>query len=148
MNLNQSSQQAARPVLISIQPQHVEKILSGEKVLEFRRMWAANPVDTLVIYSSSPEQRIVAIARISALHHESPTALWQLARIKGGGITRRQLYSYFHGKRQGYAIELSEVVKSNSGIDPKQLFATFRPPQSFNYMAVEDYAKVIDAMGL
>lgn len=146
MNLKQSLQQALRPALISIQPRYVEKILSGEKVLEFRRMWAVDTVDKLVIYSSSPKQRIVAIAQINDLHHCSPTALWQLARVKGGGVTRRELYSYFSGKPKGYALELSVELKSDSGVDPKGLFDAFRPPQSFHYLALGDYAKVVQAL--
>lgn len=145
-SLKQSLRQAARPALISIQPRYVEKILAGEKVLEFRRRWAAQPVDALVIYSSSPEQRIVAVAKVRTLHHGSPTHLWKLAQEKGGGVTRSELYSYFSDKHQGYAIELSWVLKGKSKIDPKSLFGTFRPPQSFHYMDADDYAKVFRAL--
>ena len=140
--------QADRPVLISIQPQFAEKILAGTKNLEFRRSWAAAPVDTLVIYASFPRQRIVAIARVAIVHEGSPTALWELAREKAAGISRRQLYSYFEGKDSGFAIELSSVVRTNGGIDPKSLFKNFRPPQSYHYLNTNAYAKVIRASEL
>lgn len=146
--MKRSFKQVDRPVLISIQPEFVEKILSGEKVLEFRRSWAADPVDALVIYASSPKQRIVAIARVAVVHEGSPTALWKLARYKAGGISRRQLYSYFEGKDFGYAIEISSIVRTNGSIDPKSLFHNFRAPQSFHYLGAEAYAKVIDASEL
>lgn len=147
MNLKQLLRQAVKPALISIQPRYVKKIFSGEKVLEFRRIWAAKPVDALVIYSSSPEQRIVAIACVGALHHGSPTKLWELARIKGGGVSRRELYAYFQGKRKGYAIELTGVLKAELEVDPKSLFVNFKPPQSFQYLSAEDYEKVFLAIG-
>jgi len=139
-------QPASKPALISIQPRYVEKILSGSKVLEFRRMWAAYPVDRLVIYSSSPIQRIVAVARIEDLHRSSPTALWELAKAKGGGVTRRELYEYFNGKKSGYALELSVEIKNDRGVDPKILFENFRPPQSFHYLAQEELAKIVLAL--
>jgi len=135
--------QADRPVLISIQPRFAEKILAGDKVLEFRRAWARHPVDVIAIYSSFPIQRIVGIARVKAVHQGSPTFLWELARKKGGGISRRKLYDYFHGKRQGYAIELGEVVKVNGGLDPKVLFAGFRAPQSFHYLDMNEFQRII-----
>jgi predicted transcriptional regulator len=140
--------QADRPVLISIQPAFAEKILAGRKVLEFRRSWAASPVDALVIYASSPRRKIVAIARVAVVHEGSPTALWQLAREKAAGISRRQLYSYFQGKQSGYAIELSTIVRTNGGIDPRSLFRNFRAPQSFHYLEVEAYERVIKASEL
>ena len=135
-------QQADRTVLISIQPRYAEKILTGEKVLEFRRVWGASAVDTLVIYSSSPVQRIVAIARIKEVHTGSPTFLWKLAKEKGGGVSRRQLYEYFRGKPKGFAIELDDVQLIARGIDPRAVFPEFRPPQSYYYLDQEDYGKI------
>src|SRR6185503_11939513 len=134
-----------RPVLISIRPTFAEKILAGEKILEFRRAWTSNPVDALVIYASSPRREIVAIAKVTQVHEGSPTALWGLTREKAGGISRRELYSYFRGRRSGYAIEISWVLRTNGGLNPRSLFANFRPPQSFHYLAAEAYAKVIEA---
>lgn len=132
-----------RPVLLSIQPQFAERILSGDKVLEFRRVWAASSVDAIAIYSSSPVQRIVGIARVKTVHHGSPTSLWELARQKGGGISRRQLYEYFRGKRIGYAIELEDVVEVDGGRDPKALFEGFRAPQSFQYLDASEFQRII-----
>lgn len=142
-NLNQLLQQATKPALISIKPRYVEKILTGEKMLEFRRIWAASPVDAIAIYSSSPVQRIVCIAYIKAIHHGSPTFLWELAKKKGGGVSRRQLYSYFKGKRTGFAIELEGIMKVSDELDPKSLFVNFRPPQSFHYLKLGDYKKIL-----
>lgn len=144
--LKQSLQQADRAVLISIKPRFVEKILSGEKVLEFRRVWAASAVDTLVIYSSSPVQRIVAVARVNTTHSGSPTFLWKLAKEMGGGVSRRQLYEYFRGKRNGFAIELGNVQLIAQQIDPCGIFPKFRPPQSYCYLNQDDYGKIESAI--
>lgn len=69
--------------LISIRPGFVEKILAGEKRLEFRRNWAVNPVDTLVIYSTAPIKRIVATVDVVGVTEGSPTALWGVAQERG-----------------------------------------------------------------
>ena len=132
-----------RVALISIRPVFVEKILAGEKRLEFRRSWASEPVDVLVIYSSSPTQRIVATVNVLGVTEGSPTALWGLAKKKGGGVTRQLLYDYFEGKKSGFAIEIADIFEFEQPIDPKKLFKDFIAPQSFRYLDSKDYAKIL-----
>lgn len=132
-----------RIALISIRPCFVEKILSGEKKLEFRRSWAAEPVDVLVIYSSAPTQRIVATVDIVAVTEGSPTRLWELAKEKGGGVTRQLIYDYFAGKKTGFAIEIADILEFEYPVDPKKVFKNFLAPQSFRYLDVKDYNKII-----
>ena len=129
--------------LISIRPCFVDKILSGEKRLEFRRSWAAKPVDILVIYSSSPVQRIVAAVNIVSVFEASPTALWKLSQEKGGGVTRQLIYEYFMGKKSGFALELADVLEFENPIDPKKMFKNFVAPQSFRYLDSKDYNKIL-----
>lgn len=130
--------------LISIRPHFVDKILSGEKRLEFRRSWATKPVDVLIIYSSAPIQRIVAKVNIVRVTEGSPTALWALAKEKGGGVTRQLIYDYFAGKKSGFAIEIAEVLKFEHPLDPKTMFKNFLAPQSFRYLDAKDYNKILE----
>lgn len=132
-----------RIALISIRPCFVEKILSGEKRLEFRRRWAAEPVVTLVIYSSAPTQRIVAAVNVVGVTEGSPTALWELAKERGGGVTRQLIYDYFSGNKTGFAIELADVHEFEHPVDPKKVFKNFLAPQSFRYIDAKDYSKIL-----
>lgn len=132
-----------RVALISIRPCFVEKILSGEKRLEFRRSWAAEPVDILVIYSSAPTQRIVATVNVIGVTEGSPTALWELAKVKGGGVTRQLIYDYFAGKKAGFAIEIADILEFEHPVDPKKIFKNFLAPQSFRYLDAKDYCKIL-----
>lgn len=129
--------------LISIRPCFVEKILSGEKKLEFRRRWTAEPVDVLVIYASSPTQRIVATVNIVGVTEGSPTALWALAKNKGGGVTRQLIYDYFSGKKTGFAIEIADVLEFEHPVDPKKMFKNFIAPQSFKYLDAKEYNRIL-----
>jgi predicted transcriptional regulator len=122
----------------------VEKILSGEKRLEFRRSWAVESVDVLLIYSTSPTQRIVASANIVSVTKGTPTSLWELAKEKGGGVTRQLIYDYFEGKKTGYAIEMDEIVKFKNPIDPKKILTNFFAPQSFRYLKLSDYQIILE----
>lgn len=132
-----------RVALISIRPCFVEKILSGEKRLEFRRSWAAEPVGVLVIYSSAPTKKIMAVVNVVGVTEGSPTALWELAKEKGGGVTRQLIYDYFEGKKSGFAIEIADVLEFKHPVDPKKVFKDFLAPQSFRYLDTKDYNKIL-----
>ena len=123
--------QESKTVIISLHPEHANKILSGEKKLEFRRVWANQPVNAVVIYSTLPVKKIVAIAYVKQVHIGSRNRLWTLAKAVGGGLTRRALYSYFEGKKQGYAIEFEHIRVLCPAISPELVIEKFRAPQSF-----------------
>lgn len=121
-------------VVISLHPEHANKILSGIKKLEFRRVWATKPVRAVVIYSTQPVQKIVAIGYVKQTHYGSPNKLWNIAKLIGGGLSRRSLYKYFEGKKSGYAIEFKQIVKLKEPVSPESVFSSFHPPQSFTYL--------------
>lgn len=135
--------------LISVHPVHVEKILSGEKNLEFRRVWPDRTINTLVVYATQPEQRLAAVVQVAGVVRASKTALWQVAANEGGGITRQALSDYLVGKEQGVAIRLGRRFDLGSGVLPKKVFgASFRPPQSFRYLSETEKQKVLALLGV
>lgn len=134
--------------LISVHPIHVEKIISGEKNLEFRRVWPTRTIETLVVYATHPEQRLAAIVQVTGVVRASKSALWQVAAAEGGGITRQALSDYLEGKELGVAIRLGKRVNLGSGVLPSKVFgASFRPPQSFRYLSDVEKAKVRALVG-
>src|SRR5690554_7953805 len=100
-------QQESRAVLISVHPKYVSKILAGTKRVEFRRVWAAQKVTHLVIYSTSPEMKVKATIKVNEVIKGSKTELWEIAKEYGGGLTRKELRNYFDGVSIGHAIILS-----------------------------------------
>ena len=110
---------------------------------EARRSWAAEPVDVLLIYSSTPVQKIVAAVNVVNVTEGSPTALWNLSQEKCGGVTRQLIYDYFTGRKTGFAIEIADVLEFEQPVDPKKLFKGFRAPQSFMYLDAKDYTRVV-----
>lgn len=143
MRLKGFSLMERKAILISIHPGYVEKIISGEKKLEFRRTWATQPTDVLVIYATYPIQRIVAVANVEQVIVGSRSRMWELSRDVGGGISRSKLFSYLNGKTTAVAIEMAEVTPIDGGVDPKFLFGhSFRPPQSFRYLNDDEYSKL------
>jgi predicted transcriptional regulator len=133
----------SRTALISIHPEHALKILSGEKRLEFRRVWATRPVERLLIYCTSPKKRMVAVATIKRTIEGTPSALWASAQSLGGGIGRERLFKYFRGSHTGYAVEICDVIRLGDGIEPTDVCGRgFRPPQSFRYLLQEEDTKL------
>jgi predicted transcriptional regulator len=131
-----------RSVLISIHPRFVDLILSGEKRIEFRRVWAKEPVDQLVIYATSPAQRIVAVVAVKEVKVASVSTLWSLAKEFGGGLTRKELRNYFSGRGVGYGIKLGEVRRLIHPLDPRCHIDGFQAPQSFRYLTPKELKAV------
>lgn len=134
--------------LISIHPEYAEKILSGEKRLEFRRVWAALPVDVLAIYATAPIQRIVGLAWIEHVHHGSKTKLWELGKRHGSGISRRKLFAYLDGRKEAVALAIGQYRRFTEALDPRQAFDTsFKPPQSFRYLRPAEIQQLSELTG-
>lgn len=71
--------------LLSVKPEYAEKILSGEKIYEFRRrIFKRKDVDILVIYATRPQCRVVAEARIGGIMESTPEDIWKRTNRYGG----------------------------------------------------------------
>ena len=120
--------------MLSIKPEYVEKILSGEKRYEFRRrVFKRMDVDTIVIYSTSPQQRVVAEVDVVGILESDPIDIWKKTRDKAG-ISDKAFMAYFDGVDIAYAIELGPV---NRYPQPRLLSSyaeVSAPPQSFVYV--------------
>lgn len=121
-------------VLLSIKPEFVEKIFSGEKKFEYRRsLFKKGNVKSIVIYCSSPVQKVVGEFKIGEIYHSSKDDLWSHT-CEYSGISKDFFEKYFIGKENGFAIEIKELVEYPI---PKCLNKDFNiayPPQSFIYI--------------
>lgn len=131
-----------RAVLLSIKPKYADLILAGSKRVEFRRSWAAQDVRMIVLYSSSPVQKIVGIVEVENVVFATPNSLWKTCTERGGGLTREELRSYFSGKVHGVAVLLGQVLNLAKHIDPRDVISNFVPPQSFRYLDANEYKKL------
>jgi predicted transcriptional regulator len=117
-----------RDVLMSIRPEYAEAILSGSKTFELRRRRPSfAPGSRVVVYSSSPDQKLLGTFVAGEVHELKPSRLWK-AVSPTAGISRRDFDAYFDGCELGYAIEVQKPTR----LDPKPL--RFRPPQSYLFL--------------
>lgn len=66
-----------RKILISINPEHVKNIISGEKKYEYRKIAAKQDISAIIIYETVPTKKIVAEAEILDVIELPPEELWQ-----------------------------------------------------------------------
>ena len=89
-------------ILLSINPQHVERIMSGDKVYEFRKTQCKKKVDKIVIYSTSPVMKVVGEAEVVDILVDDPQTIWRITEIKSG-IKKDFFDMYYAGKNQAVA---------------------------------------------
>ncbi len=121
-----------KSIIISINPEHVENIISGIKKFEYRTKAAKNDVNKIIIYETTPIKRIVAEAEIIEVLMMNPEELWNETKDQSG-ITKKFFDSYFKGRDIAYAYKLGEVKRYE---EPKTLqeFGLKCAPQSFVYI--------------
>lgn len=120
-------------ILLSINPEYVEKILNGEKKFEFRTKIAKRKVDSILIYCTSPVKKVLAEVTVKSVLMESPDDLWSLTN-EYSGVDKKFYDEYFSEREFAYAYELDNITKFDS---PKLLseFGCRAAPQSFIYIS-------------
>jgi predicted transcriptional regulator len=120
-------------VLLSIKPEFANKIFDGTKKYEFRKnIFKRNDVNKVVVYASSPVQRIIGEFDIKSILCEELDKLWEITR-EFSGITKQFYDTYFANKEMAFAIQIGDVKKYPR---PKYLsnFHINFAPQSFAYL--------------
>lgn len=121
-------------VLLSIKPEFVDKIFSGQKRYEFRRAIFKRPrVNIVVIYASTPIQKVVGEFTISEVLCDNVNSLWLRTR-RHSGITEDLFFKYFENRNHGFAIRISSVRKYRVPLSLRKHFRML-PPQSYAYLS-------------
>lgn len=121
-----------KKILISINPEHVQNIISGVKKYEYRRVAAKQDISSIIIYETTPIKKIVAEAEIVEVLMLTPEQLWVQTKEESG-ITKEFFDKYFDGREIAYAYKLGEIKVYEQ---PKTLldFGIKAAPQSFVYV--------------
>jgi len=120
-------------VLLSIKPEFANKIFNGTKKYEFRKsIFKREDIDTVVVYASSPMQRVIGEFEIAMILHKEVDLLWQITH-QFAGINKDFYDEYFANKEIAFAIQVGKIHKYPK---PKRLsdFDIDYAPQSFAYL--------------
>lgn len=120
-----------RAILLSIKPEFVEKILSGEKKYEYRKKLCKESVEKIYIYATAPIKMVVGEAVITGKKRLNKDKLWEETQTQSG-ITKEFYDKYFLNCEEGSAYCLGQVTKYEKG-KSLQEFGVKAAPQSFAY---------------
>ena len=119
-------------ILLSINPSHVENIMNGIKIYEFRKKACKRHVDKIIIYSTTPVMKVVGEADVEDVLVDKPSEIWKITK-KESGIDKNFFDYYFEDSDQAVAYKLKNITKYNT---PKELeeLGIKNAPQSFQYI--------------
>lgn len=119
-------------ILLSINPSHVENIMNGIKIYEFRKKACKRYVDKIIIYSTTPVMKVVGEADVDEVLIDKPSEIWKITRKKSG-IDKTFFDDYFEDRDQAVAYKLKNITKYS---EPKELIelGIKNAPQSFQYI--------------
>ena len=124
-----------KAVLLSIKPEFAHKIFEGSKKFEFRKqVFKDTSVKKVIVYSSSPEQKVIGEFEIETILSGTPDNIW-IQTSFSSGITQEFYDEYFEGRDKAYAIK----VASTKMYRKQKTLADFNvqsAPQSFAYVEV------------
>ncbi len=120
-------------VMISIKPEFADKIFTGIKKYEFRKvLFKNNDIDTAIVYASSPVQKVIGEFKIKSIISDAPYSVWLQTKMYSG-INKEYFDNYFLNRDIAHAIHIGDIKIYQI---PKTLssFGLKFPPQSFMYI--------------
>ena len=124
-------------LFLSVRPVFANRILSGAKTIELRRVRPhVTPGNTVLIYSTSPEMALLGSAQVAGILHGAPRDVWAKVE-KDAGVSRAEYDEYFSGATTAIGIRLCAVQRLAAPIPLQELrerWPWLRPPQSYRYV--------------
>ncbi|WP_342644887.1 hypothetical protein [Mucilaginibacter sp. CSA2-8R] len=119
-------------VLLSIKPHYANLIFDGVKKYEFRRSIFKEKVNTIVVYASSPLQKVIGEFEIETILNENLQSLWEKTEAHAG-VDKAFFFQYFVNKQHGFAIKIKSTKRYEKPLCLKDDYK-LSPPQSFLYL--------------
>lgn len=119
-------------MLLSINPEYVDKILAQTKKFEYRKTRCRANVDTIIIYSTYPVMRVVGEVKVLEIIEDTTSVVWQKTKANSG-ITKRFFDSYYKGRDKAVAYRLGKIKRYKKPMLLSE-FGLSCAPQSFVYI--------------
>ncbi|MFN8356318.1 MAG: ASCH domain-containing protein [Spirosomataceae bacterium] len=121
-------------ILLSIKPEFADKIFEGTKQFEFRKsIFKDKTVRKVVVYASSPIQKVVGEFEIEYILNTNPSTLWEETK-EFAGISKEFFDAYFNNRKMAFAFKIKSVKSYKQPLCLKRDFKINTPPQSFMYL--------------
>ena len=121
-------------VLLAIKEEFATKIFNGTKKYEFRKsIFKDDRVKTIVVYVSSPVQKVIGEFEIERVYQDEPWKIWERTKHHSG-ITKEFFDLYFAERDNAYAIKIKKTRKYRRPKELKSDFDIAFAPQSYVYL--------------
>jgi len=128
---------SAEALLISIRPKYADKVQSGVKTVELRKVKPRlTPGTTIFMYVSSPVKALMATCIVEKVVSAPPDELWAQVSTETG-LSKEEFDEYFAGATEGYGICFHHFRSLDAPVELqslRQIWAGFHPPQSYHYL--------------
>lgn len=123
-------------ILMSIKPEYVDKIFSGEKRYEYRKRLCKEMINTIIVYSSSPIKKVVGELKIKKVLYDNKSIIWNKTN-RYGGIMKTKYDKYYENCDYAVAYEIEKTILYDKQKDLKD-FNVRVAPQSYVYITNKD----------
>lgn len=118
-------------IVLSIHEIHAERIFSGLKTFELRKVLPKFQVDKVFLYQTGGKGLVGAFDVVNILR-DSPENLWDY--VGENATTEKRFYDYFQNRTEACALEITNPIKFLTNLDKNFLKAheeKFTAPQSY-----------------
>lgn len=132
-------------LFIAVKPKYANKLISGQKDIELRKMKPhVQHGDYVIIYASAPVKAVIGFGKVKNIIVCSPNEMWAKHSIRLG-IMQHEFDSYYANHKKAIGIEF-EIIKPITPIgleELKKVDANFHPPQIYRYFTNEEITTVL-----
>ena len=121
-----------KTIILSIHPNHIEKILSGEKRYEYRKRIPLD-INYLIVYATAPTKKIVALIEVDMVMKDTPQNIWDVTQNESG-VSYEFFMNYFNEVSTAYAIKIRNIYKMPTPIDITVIDGVECGPQAYQYV--------------
>ena len=122
-------------ILMSIKPEYVNKIFSGEKKYEYRKRICKNNIEKIIVYSSYPVQKIIGELIIKNVLFDKKDIIWNKTK-EYGGIDKDKYDKYYVNCEYAVAYEIEKAIPYDNQKELKD-YGIKAAPQSYVYIKKE-----------
>lgn len=122
----------SKTIILSIHPNHIEKILSGDKRYEYRKR-IPQDINYIIVYATAPTKKVVAIIEIDMVIKDTPQNIWDVTQSESG-VSYEFFMNYFNGVSTAYAIKFRNIYRLSTPIDITAIDGVKSAPQAYIYV--------------
>ena len=131
----------SKTIILSIHPNHIDKILSGVKRYEYRKR-IPQEINYIIVYATAPTKKVVAIIEIDMIMKDTPQNIWDVTQSESG-VSYEFFINYFNGVSTAYAIKIRNIYRLPTPIDITAIDGVKSAPQAYQYVdaSISDLCK-------